>query len=57
MDAHLLVDEVRCCEQDVELTGREESASLCSISIEVTGDAWFNSGGLRRLQRGDYKLW
>jgi hypothetical protein len=56
MDVHLLIDKVRCCEQDVELTGREESASLHSISIEVTGDARFDSGGLRRLQRGGYKL-
>jgi hypothetical protein len=55
MDVHLLVDEVRCCEQDVELTGGDESAPLYSISLKVTGDAWFNSGGLRRLQRGGYK--
>jgi hypothetical protein len=57
MDVHLLVDKIRCCERDVELRGREESASLHSISIEVSGDARFNSGGVRCLQRGDYKLW
>jgi hypothetical protein len=56
MDVHLLVNEIQCCERDVELTGCEESASLHSISIKVTGDARFNSGGLRPLQRGDYKL-
>jgi hypothetical protein len=26
--------------------------SLCSVSIEITGDAWFNSGGVQHLQRG-----
>jgi hypothetical protein len=41
--------------KNVQLTGREEGAPLRSISIKVTGDAQFNSGGLRRLQRGDYK--
>jgi hypothetical protein len=32
-----------------------ECTSLRSISIEITGDARFNSGGLRRLQRGGYR--
>jgi hypothetical protein len=57
MDAHLLVDKVRCSEQDVELTGHEESMSLCSISVEVTGDAQFDFGGLQHLQSGGYKVW
>jgi hypothetical protein len=57
MDAHLLIDKVRCCERDVQLTGCEEGAPLHSISTKVTGDAQFNSGGLRRLQRGGYKWW
>jgi hypothetical protein len=57
MDAHLLVDKVRCCEQDVQLTGCEEGAPLHSVSINVTGDTWFNSGGLQCLQRGGYMWW
>jgi hypothetical protein len=55
MNAHLLINEVRLSERDIELAGCEESASLRSISVKVTGDARFNSGGLQRLQRGDYK--
>jgi hypothetical protein len=55
VDVHLLIDEIRLSEGDVELTGCEESTPLRSISIEMTGDAQFNSGGLRRLQRGSYK--
>jgi hypothetical protein len=37
MDVHLLVDKVQCSERDIELAGCEESMSLCSISIKVTG--------------------
>jgi hypothetical protein len=54
MDAHLLIDEIQLSEGDVELTGCEEGAPLCSISVEVTGDARFNSRGLRGQKRGGY---
>jgi hypothetical protein len=33
-----------------------KKAPLRSVSIKVTGDARFNSGGLQCLQRGDY-MW
>jgi hypothetical protein len=46
MDVHLLIDKVQCCERDVELTGGDEDTPLRSVSIKVTGDAQFNSGGL-----------
>jgi hypothetical protein len=36
----------------MELAGREESASLRSISAEVTGDAWVNSEGLQGVVTG-----
>jgi hypothetical protein len=55
MDVYLLVDKVRCCERDVELTGGDESVPLHSVSVKVTGDAQINCGGLRCLQRGGYK--
>jgi hypothetical protein len=51
VDAHLLIDKIRLSEGDVELTGCEEGGPLRSISIKMTGDARFNSRGLRRLQR------
>jgi hypothetical protein len=57
VDVHLLVDEVLCCERNIQLTGHEEDVPLHSISIKITGDAWFNSGGLRYLQSGSYKWW
>jgi hypothetical protein len=57
VDVNLLVDEIRLSEQDIELTRCEESVSLCSISIKVTGGARFNSGGLRGLERGGYMRW
>jgi hypothetical protein len=30
---------------------------LHSISIKITGDTQFNSGGLRHLQSGSYMRW
>jgi hypothetical protein len=55
VDVHLVFDEIQLSEQYVKLTGREECVSFCAISVEITGDARFNSGGLRRLQRGGYR--
>jgi hypothetical protein len=43
MDVHLLIDKIRLSERDVELTGCEEGAPLCSISIKMTGDAQFKA--------------
>jgi hypothetical protein len=43
MNAHLLIDNVQCCEQYVQPTGREEGVFLHSVSIKVTGDSQFNS--------------
>jgi hypothetical protein len=53
VDAHLVFNKIRLGEQYVELTGHEEHASLRSVSVKITGDTRFNSGGLRRLQRGE----
>jgi hypothetical protein len=46
VDVHLLVNEIRLSERNIKLTGGEEGAPLRSISIKMTGDARFNSGGL-----------
>jgi hypothetical protein len=47
MDLHLVLDKVRLGEQYVELTRHEERVSLHSVSIEITGGARVNSGGMR----------
>jgi hypothetical protein len=57
VDAHLVIDEVPLGKQNIELTGCEKGTSLRSISIKVTGDTRFNSGGVQRLQSGSYKWW
>jgi hypothetical protein len=55
VDVHLVFDGIQLGERYVQLTGCEEHASLHSVSIKITGDAWFNSGGLQLLQRGGYR--
>jgi hypothetical protein len=55
VDAHLVLDEIRLGERYVQLTGHEECVSLRSASVEITGGARVNSGGMRRLQRGGYR--
>jgi hypothetical protein len=42
VDAHLVIWEVRCCEQHVGLAVGEECVTLYSVAVKIVGDAWFN---------------
>jgi uncharacterized membrane protein YgcG len=52
VDVHLVLNKIRLGERYVELTRHEEHVSLHSVSIEITGGARVNSGGMRRFQTG-----